>query len=142
MHQPPSLVAAETATYVVYTLIALLAVLGVAMVLLTVWLVKTTRPEHESLSALAVMGTRQFRREGTMARERRLAPLHQPGGDGAMADGEGDRGPASDPPDDDEAQEPPDPDATGAIPVLDPFAEHRVDGESDPATEPDDRPGG
>ncbi|MGI8763385.1 MAG: hypothetical protein ACR2LO_05205, partial [Ilumatobacteraceae bacterium] len=119
MEDPFALVAAESTTYAVYGLIALLAVLGIAMVIVTVWLVRMTKPEHDSLSALDVMGSRRFRTEGTRARERRLAATHETADDalGATAVMTGSAGAGTDAAADadDEAG---DPDATGAVEVV------------------------
>jgi len=114
MHASIAIAAADGETYLIYALIALLAVVGLGMAVLTVWLVRVTKPEHEALSALGVMGSRRFRKEGTVARERHIATIRgvpgSPNGDG---DGEqsDERSPDSDEKEEEE-------DATGAIPRV------------------------
>ncbi|CAN5714732.1 hypothetical protein BH24ACT6_BH24ACT6_05900 [soil metagenome] len=111
MHASIAIVAADGETYLIYALIALLAVVGFGMAVLTVWLVRVTKPEHEALSALGVMGSRRFRKEGTVARERHIATIRgvpgSPNGDGEQSDERS--------PDSDEKEEE---DATGAIPRV------------------------
>jgi len=112
MHASIAIVAADGETYLIYALIALLAVVGLGMAVLTVWLVHVTKPEHEALSALGVMGTRRFRKEGTIARERHIATIRGgPGSPNGAGNGEQEADDATDG-DDEEA------DATGAIPRI------------------------
>ena len=56
----------------VLVLVAALVLLGVAMICLTVWLVRSTRRDHVALGPLEVMGDRGFRREDPDARAGRL----------------------------------------------------------------------
>ena len=120
------LVAASSDRYTVYALIALLVLVGLGMVGVTVWLVKVTRPEHESLSALEVMSSRRFRREGTRARQRRLAGAHATvtteragGAPGIAADAAPGCGELP--------GQPADPDVTEAVPRIEPWDDTVVD---------------
>jgi hypothetical protein len=70
----------------VYAIIALLVVLGIALVMLAVWMWRVTRPDPDLLAPLEVMGERAWRRADPMGQRRRLdevrpddaAPLQRP----------------------------------------------------------------
>ena len=113
MHASIAIVAADGETYLIYALIALLAVVGLGMAVLTVWLVRVTKPEHEALSALGVMGSRRFRKEGTVARERHIATIRGVSGS-PNGDGNGEQSDERSPDSDEKEEE----DATGAIPRV------------------------
>ncbi len=68
----------STATTVL-TLVAALLVVGVAMICVTVWLVRSTRTDSVSLGPLEVMGDRRFRRAGSDGRAGRLAAARSAG---------------------------------------------------------------
>lgn len=80
------LVAASSAR-LVYMLAGLLVLLGAGMVVLTIWLVRSTRPDPEVLVRLEVMGTRRWRKAGTKAREAQLNAMREDGVE--VADGDG-----------------------------------------------------
>ncbi len=119
MHASIAIVAVDGETYLIYALIALLAVVGLAMAVITVWLVRVTKPEHEALSALGVMGSRRFRKEGTVARERHIATIRNgPGSPNGAGNGEQ---PDERALDGDEKEA----DATGAIPRVEDEADSK-----------------
>ena len=60
-------------------LVALLVGLGVAMIAVAVWLVRSTRSDHPALAPLETMGDRSFRRASTDRRATRLAAARPPG---------------------------------------------------------------
>ena len=66
-------------TRTVTSLIALLVALGLALVMVAVWLFRTTRPDHELLAPLEVMGERQWRRLDPVGQRRRLDELRPDG---------------------------------------------------------------
>ena len=66
-------------TRTVTSIIALLAVLGVALLMLAVWLFRTTRPDPELLAPLEVMGERRWRRGDAVWQRRRLDEMRPPG---------------------------------------------------------------
>lgn len=82
-----SLLAASSAR-LVYTLAGLLVVLGAAMLVLTVWLVRRTRPDHEVLVRLELMGTRRWRKAGTRAREEQLRAMCEDADVGMVTEGD------------------------------------------------------
>src|SRR4029079_9007351 len=53
-------------------IVVLLAVLGVALVMLAFWLFRLTRPDKELLAPLEVMGERKWRRDDPVWQRRRL----------------------------------------------------------------------
>lgn len=66
-------------TRTVTSIIALLAALGVALLMLAVWLFRTTRPDPELLAPLEVMGERRWRRGDAVWQRRRLDEIRPPG---------------------------------------------------------------
>ena len=66
-------------TRTVTSLIALLVALGLALVMVAVWLFRTTRPDHELLAPLEVMGERSWRRLDPVGQRRRLDELRPDG---------------------------------------------------------------
>lgn len=73
-------------TRTVYAIVALLVVLGVALVMVAAWLWRVTRPDPELLAPLELMGDRSWRRGDPVWQRRRLeevrpekaAPLSRP----------------------------------------------------------------
>lgn len=63
----------------VLVLVAALVVLGIAMVVLAVWLIRSTRTDHPSLGPLETMGDRSFRRGREERREQKLASARSAG---------------------------------------------------------------
>lgn len=63
----------------VTSIIALLVALGVALLMLAVWLYRTTRPDPELLAPLEVMGERRWRRGDPVWQRRRLDEIRPPG---------------------------------------------------------------
>lgn len=59
-------------TRTVAAIIALLVALGVGLVMIAVWLHRTTRPDPELLAPLEVMGERKWRRADPVAQRRTL----------------------------------------------------------------------
>ena len=66
-------------TRTVISIVALLVAIGVALVLLAVWVYRTTRPDPELLAPLEVMGERSWRRGDPVWQRRRLDELRPPG---------------------------------------------------------------
>jgi hypothetical protein len=66
-------------TRTVTSLVALLAVIGVSLVMVAVWLFRVTRPDPELLAPLEVMGERRWRRADPVS-QRRLLDLVRPEG--------------------------------------------------------------
>ncbi|HSH11117.1 MAG TPA: hypothetical protein VLA10_04965 [Ilumatobacter sp.] len=66
-------------TRTVTSIIALLAVLGVALLMLAVWLFRTTRPDPELLAPLEMMGERRWRRGDAVWQRRRLDEIRPNG---------------------------------------------------------------
>jgi hypothetical protein len=62
-------------TRTVTSIVALLVVLGIALLMLAVWLRRATRPDHELLAPLEVMGERGWRRSEPVSQRRRLDQL-------------------------------------------------------------------
>lgn len=60
-------------------LVGALVVLGVTMVVVTVWLVRSTRTDHVALGPLEVMGDRSFRRADESSRSTRLTSARPDG---------------------------------------------------------------
>jgi hypothetical protein len=56
----------------VMSIVLLLAVLGIALVMLAIWLFRLTRPDSELLAPLEVMGERKWRRADPVWQRRRL----------------------------------------------------------------------
>ena len=54
------------------SIVLLLAVLGIALVMLAIWLFRLTRPDKELLAPLEVMGERKWRRADPVWQRRRL----------------------------------------------------------------------
>ncbi len=63
----------------VLLLVGALVVLGAAMVVVTVWLVRSTRADHVALGPLEVMGDRSFRRADESSRSTRLTTARPDG---------------------------------------------------------------
>ena len=63
-------------------LVGLLVVLGVAMIAVAVWLVRSTRADHPSLAPLETMGDRSFRRASSDLQATRLAAARPHGAPG------------------------------------------------------------
>lgn len=55
-----------------WSIVVLLAVVGVALAMLAVWLVRATRPDRELLGPLEVMGQRKWRRSDPVWQRRQL----------------------------------------------------------------------
>lgn len=68
-------------TRTVTSLIALLVAMGLALVMVAIWLFKTTRPDPELLAPLEVMGERKWRRLDPVGQRRRLDDLRPDGAD-------------------------------------------------------------
>ncbi len=89
-------------TRTVYAIVALLVVLGIALVMLAIWMWRVTRPDPELLAPLEVMGERGWRRADPMGQRRRLdevrpeaaAPLKRPNAPPTL-DASFDAGPAA-----------------------------------------------
>ena len=56
----------------ILTLVIVLSALGVVMLLLTMWLVRSTRPERALLARLELMGTRRWRKATVQAKQQYL----------------------------------------------------------------------
>ena len=56
----------------ILTLVIVLSALGIAMLLLTMWLVRSTRPERALLARLELMGTRRWRKATVQAKQQDL----------------------------------------------------------------------
>jgi hypothetical protein len=63
----------------IMSIIALLVVLGVALMMLAVWLHRKTRPDPELLAPLEVMGERKWRRADPVWQRRRLDAIRPTG---------------------------------------------------------------
>lgn len=61
------------------SIIVLLVAMGVALVMVAVWLFRTTRPDPELLAPLEAMGGRKWRRNDPVWQRRRLDALRPPG---------------------------------------------------------------
>ena len=68
-------------TRTVTSLIALLVALGLALVMVAVWLFKTTRPDPDLLAPLEAMGERNWQRLDPVGQRRRLDELRPDGAD-------------------------------------------------------------
>jgi hypothetical protein len=66
-------------TRTITSIIALLVALGIALVLIAVWLYRSTRPDPELLAPLEVMGERKWRRRDPVWQRRRLDELRPEG---------------------------------------------------------------
>lgn len=66
-------------TRTVSSIIALLVALGLALLMLAVWLRRTTRPDPEVLAPLEVMGERKWRRADPVWQRRRLDEIRPRG---------------------------------------------------------------
>ena len=66
-------------TRAVTSIVALLAVLGIGLVMLAVWLFRVTRPDPEVLAPLEVMGERKWRRADPVWQRRRLDEVRPDG---------------------------------------------------------------
>jgi hypothetical protein len=118
----PSIVLASVGdpagTRTVSALVVLLAALGVALVMVAVWLVRVTRPDPELLAPLEVMGERTWRRSDPVSQRRRIDEVRPAGADPLQ--------PRVAPPDLDEAFER-GPDATGFDDLRSPTPGERPD---------------
>lgn len=63
------------ATRTVYAIVALLVVLGIALVMLAAWLWRVTRPDPDLLAPLELMGERGWRRGDPVWQRRRLEDI-------------------------------------------------------------------
>ena len=63
----------------VMSLVAILVALGVALLMIAVWMFKTTRPDPELLAPLEVMGDRAWRRGDAVWQRRRLDEVRPSG---------------------------------------------------------------
>jgi hypothetical protein len=59
-------------TRTIMSIVLLLAVLGIALLMLAIWLFRLTRPDKELLAPLEVMGERKWRRADPVWQRRRL----------------------------------------------------------------------
>jgi hypothetical protein len=59
-------------TRTITSIVVLLAVLGIALVMIAIWLFRLTRPDKELLAPLEVMGERKWRRADPVWQRRRL----------------------------------------------------------------------
>lgn len=66
-------------TRTVTSIVVLLVALGIALVMLAIWLYKSTRPDPELLAPLEVMGERKWRRGDPMWQRRRLDEIRPSG---------------------------------------------------------------
>lgn len=66
-------------TRTVTSIIALLVAVGLALAMVSVWLYRTTRPDHELLAPLEVMGDRKWRRADPVAQRRTLDTVRPDG---------------------------------------------------------------
>jgi hypothetical protein len=66
-------------TRTITAIVALLVVLGVGLVMLAVWLFRTTRPDPELLAPLDVMGERKWRRADPVWQRRKLDQVRPAG---------------------------------------------------------------
>jgi hypothetical protein len=66
-------------TRTITSIVVLLAVLGVALVMIAIWLFRLTRPDKELLAPLEVMGERKWRRADPVWQRRRLDEVRPPG---------------------------------------------------------------
>lgn len=81
-HLPADVVATigdPDGTRTVTSIIALLVAIGLALLLLAVWVHRTTRPDPELLAPLEVMGERSWRRADPVWQRRRLDELRPSG---------------------------------------------------------------
>lgn len=65
-------------TRTITSIIALLLVLGIALLMLAIWLFKLTRPDAELLAPLELMGERKWRRADPVWQRRRLDAVRPP----------------------------------------------------------------
>jgi hypothetical protein len=56
----------------VTAIVALLAVIGIGLVMVAIWLFRTTRPDPEVLAPLEIMGDRSWRRADPVWQRRKL----------------------------------------------------------------------
>jgi hypothetical protein len=66
-------------TRTVTSIVALLVALGIALVMLAIWLFRSTRPDPELLAPLEVMGERKWRRGDPVWQRRRLDQIRPHG---------------------------------------------------------------
>lgn len=66
-------------TRTVTSIVVLLVAIGLALVMVAVWLHRTTRPDPEVLAPLEVMGERRWRRADPVAQRRLLDEMRPPG---------------------------------------------------------------
>lgn len=66
-------------TRTVTSIVALLVAMGLGLLLLAVWIFRSTRPDHELLAPLEVMGERSWRRGDPVWQRRRLDELRPDG---------------------------------------------------------------
>jgi hypothetical protein len=68
----PQTLADASSRNVIVALVVVLVALGVSMLLVTIWLVRSTRPDRALLTRLEVMGTREWKESSTLVRQQRL----------------------------------------------------------------------
>lgn len=66
-------------TRTIVSIVALLVALGVGLLILALWIFRTTRPDPELLAPLEAMGDRSWRRGDPVWQRRRLDDLRPPG---------------------------------------------------------------
>jgi hypothetical protein len=68
-----------TATRTVYSIVAALGLIGVALIALAIWVVKQTRPDRELLAPLELMGDRKVRQQDPVRMRRALDDVRPAG---------------------------------------------------------------
>jgi hypothetical protein len=71
-------ITAKQSAHRVYFIAGLLVVAGIALLVLTIWFWRSTRPEHPSLAPLEVMGDRGFTKLDEQARLRKMDEVRLP----------------------------------------------------------------
>lgn len=66
-------------TRTITSIVVLLIAIGLALVLLAIWIFRATRPDPDLLAPLEVMGERSWRRKDPVWQRRRLDELRPPG---------------------------------------------------------------
>ncbi|NNE12015.1 MAG: hypothetical protein HKN41_07185 [Ilumatobacter sp.] len=75
----PATIGDPEGTRTVTSIVVLLVAVGLALVMVAVWLYRTTRPDPELLAPLEVMGERRWRRADPVAQRRLLDELRPAG---------------------------------------------------------------
>lgn len=110
-------------TRTITSIVALLVAIGLALVMIAIWLFKTTRPDPDLLAPLEMMGERKWRRSDPVWQRRRLDSLRPEGAEPLE--------PVTAPPDIDEAFDL-GPTASGFDDLHDADDEDRTDGTGGP----------